>query len=490
MPDIFAKNNTALASLLGEAGWSAADLARAVNALGHSRNLGLRYDRSSVAHWLTGTRPRPPIPDLVAQALSKKIGRLVLADDVGLTRPGGTSALAPPTPERIADPVHRLLELCRLDCDPAHRGLVRAAPYRPRPWTGEHWPAPDRFAARPARLPLLAMGRAIPAHADALAALAEVFTELGELHGGGRIRSALAIHLRDEAVPLLLASAPTALRARLLSATARLTLLLAELHIDMHCHGAAQQFHYVALELAVRARDRRAFAAAVAAMSAHAGALGHPRRAQHLAEEALDNTRHGGGVQHALALAGRALAHAQLGETREAVNDVRAAERALREAADRAEAHARDAAIMIRLSAAETYEALGRTRDAIAALEIALSHYGERRTRSVALAQARSALLMLKIGHLESACRRIGQFLDHAHRYASSQIQHHCAQIRRDLQPFRDFAPARAALLRLPADPATTAAAIAPGQAVARATAASAAPWSRRASGAPARNPV
>ncbi len=54
--------NAWLGDLLAEAGWSGAELARAVNALGTLHGLALRYDRTAVAHWLSGTRPRRPVP--------------------------------------------------------------------------------------------------------------------------------------------------------------------------------------------------------------------------------------------------------------------------------------------------------------------------------------------------------------------------------------------------------------------------------------------
>lgn len=69
--------NEPLAALLVEARWSAGELARAVNALGEAHALTLRYDRASVAHWIKGSRPRAPVPEFVAGALSRHTCRLV-----------------------------------------------------------------------------------------------------------------------------------------------------------------------------------------------------------------------------------------------------------------------------------------------------------------------------------------------------------------------------------------------------------------------------
>src|SRR2546430_2707751 len=92
--------NQALRRLLDQAGWSGARLAREVNSLGAEQGTALHYDRTSVAHWLAGSRPRPPVPSLVAEALSRRLGSPVRPQDTGLTAPGqdpGDLPGAPPT---------------------------------------------------------------------------------------------------------------------------------------------------------------------------------------------------------------------------------------------------------------------------------------------------------------------------------------------------------------------------------------------------------
>ncbi|WP_055496220.1 hypothetical protein [Streptomyces albus] len=78
--------NRQLAALLAESGWNAGELARAVNALGTKYGLRLRYDRTAVAHWLEGSRPRPPVPGLVAQVFGRRLGRVVHVGETGLAR--------------------------------------------------------------------------------------------------------------------------------------------------------------------------------------------------------------------------------------------------------------------------------------------------------------------------------------------------------------------------------------------------------------------
>lgn len=90
--------NTSLRALLDEADWSYGALARAVNAVGAELGMQLRYDRSAVAHWLSGTKPRPAVRKLIAEALSRRLGRATSLPDTGfpdaptLTSPGPQAA--------------------------------------------------------------------------------------------------------------------------------------------------------------------------------------------------------------------------------------------------------------------------------------------------------------------------------------------------------------------------------------------------------------
>ncbi|MFD0890311.1 hypothetical protein ACFQ08_37705, partial [Streptosporangium algeriense] len=91
--------NRRLRALLAEAGWSGQQLADAVNAAGLEAGVSARYDRTAVAHWLTGTRPRPPVPDLIAEALTRRLNRRITPADAGLAtssqRRSGSARTAP-----------------------------------------------------------------------------------------------------------------------------------------------------------------------------------------------------------------------------------------------------------------------------------------------------------------------------------------------------------------------------------------------------------
>jgi hypothetical protein len=70
--------NEKLGAVLALAGISNAGLARRVNDLGAQRGLTLRYDKTSVARWVSkGMVPQGAAPHLIAAAIGQKLGRPV-----------------------------------------------------------------------------------------------------------------------------------------------------------------------------------------------------------------------------------------------------------------------------------------------------------------------------------------------------------------------------------------------------------------------------
>ncbi|WP_130797255.1 regulator [Streptomyces otsuchiensis] len=76
--------NRQLATLIAEAGFSHAGLARRVDQLGLEHGLDLRYDKTSVTRWLRGQRPRGTTPALIAEVFTRRLGRRLTAQDLGL----------------------------------------------------------------------------------------------------------------------------------------------------------------------------------------------------------------------------------------------------------------------------------------------------------------------------------------------------------------------------------------------------------------------
>ncbi|MFD0276000.1 regulator [Kitasatospora sp. NPDC127111] len=76
--------NGQLAALIEEAGFSHAGLARRVDQLGLEHGLDLRYDKTSVTRWLRGQQPRGATPALIAEVFTRRLGRRLTAQDLGL----------------------------------------------------------------------------------------------------------------------------------------------------------------------------------------------------------------------------------------------------------------------------------------------------------------------------------------------------------------------------------------------------------------------
>lgn len=164
--------NRQLAALIAEAGFSNAGLARRVDQLGLEHGLDLRYDKTSVTRWLRGQQPRGTTPALIAEVFTRRLGRRLSAQDLGL------DACAPvyaglefaATPEEAVDIVGGLwrkdsgshAELRKIAFTPA--GLVVPS----RDWligraderVGHDGSAASAIAAGPARTPPAGRGAA------------------------------------------------------------------------------------------------------------------------------------------------------------------------------------------------------------------------------------------------------------------------------------------------------------------------------------------
>ncbi|MGW7792591.1 regulator, partial [Streptomyces tricolor] len=257
--------NRQLAALIAEAGFSNAGLARRVDQLGLEHGLDLRYDKTSVTRWLRGQQPRGTTPALIAEVFTRRLGRRLTAQDLGL------DACAPvyaglefaATPEEAVDIVSGLwrkdsgshAELRKIAFTPA--GLVVPS----RDWLiGK---ADDRVAREPApRVPpqgrpgaakpqplvpprMRGQAERAPGHKvsggdiAALRSVGELFRTLDDRFGGGHARQALVRYLEHECEPMLRGSSDEQTGRRLFGAAAELTRLAGWTSYDIAAHGLA-----------------------------------------------------------------------------------------------------------------------------------------------------------------------------------------------------------------------------------------------------------
>ncbi|OKI02286.1 hypothetical protein A6A06_14620 [Streptomyces sp. CB02923] len=377
----------------------------------------MRYDRTSVAHWLAGSRPRKKVPGLVAQALSQRSGRLITVEETGLA-----PDLPPLAPLGMAwtsdvDPRNRLAAVCRAETDLTRRAVLRRAPYETHPLKLPSW-----RDSSPSAPPCGEGGRS-EAEVSILQNMGLVFASLTDVNGGGHARTALAAYLADDAAPILLAPAGAQWHEQHLLGCAHLTHLLANMTDDAGHHGLAQAYYRIALALAHRAGDRSAYATTLRALSTQALRLGHLQYAADLACAAVGSAGQVTADTRAFLLVQRALVHAHTGRRSQAHTDLKAAEREHGQAPASAGPFASYPRAGLDYQRGETLYALGHADAALTAFRDAEAHRSPTQRRPYALAQARLAEVLARSGHLEEACRHWHVFLDHYPHLSSVHVE-------------------------------------------------------------------
>ncbi|MFD0306435.1 hypothetical protein [Streptomyces sp. NPDC127119] len=402
--------NRELALLLDEAEWNPAELARAINELGRAQGLSLRYDRTSVAHWLTGSRPRPPVPDLVAAALGRRTERLVTAAETGLALPGQADDDLPLPPDaETRDAVGRMTLLARTDADPTHRARLTGAVYSLHATDSLTWGAERPAPAKPRA----SVSRVSPEDLQALRDMCQVFADIAERHGGAHARSALASYLTDDVGRLLTLPAELSLRRRLFTDAAQLTHIMARMTMDAGYPSLAQSYFTISLDLASEADDRRVYAITLRAMSLQALRLGFPEKASQLAGAALDAGPTDEPSTRAFLLSQRAVTHAHARDRRRAVADLTAAENQHERATQRAGPFGSYPRAGLDYQRGQALLALGDFERAAQSLASSAAARDSDQRRSGALTHARLAATLLSLGRLEESCVHWNVFLDH-----------------------------------------------------------------------------
>ncbi|MFD7291204.1 helix-turn-helix domain-containing protein [Streptomyces sp. NPDC059863] len=262
--------NARLAQLLEEAGWNATQLAHAISSVASEHGHELTVHRSTVTRWLAGTRPRPPAPAYLLEALARRLGRPLPAADAGLTR----------TPTRIPDwsweapPVQHLAKLTNSQLDPGRGKLLGADVYSLAALAVPNWE--DLLSRTTARRAGVAAGRRVGrVEVEALKSMTAFFASSAGAFGGGHARTALTAYLADDVTPWLLAGASEHVHRQLLTQAAQLTILLGNMCADDDADALAQHYHRTAAHLAAEAEDPHTYTIALRALASHALELGH-----------------------------------------------------------------------------------------------------------------------------------------------------------------------------------------------------------------------
>ncbi|MFF0226330.1 hypothetical protein [Streptomyces sp. NPDC004629] len=412
------QRNALLAALLAEADWGAADLVRAIHRVGRAEGLDIHYDRTAVAHWLAGSRPKAPVPELVAEALTRRVGRLVRAVDTGLL-PGAdpqeqdVHAATVSTRESAA---HRLVALGRIDADPTRRARLLALVYRQfLVDTGRGAGSPT--VPRQRTVTTLSVPRqglwTTTADVELLRAMVASFASCAAQFGGGHARAAPAAYVADDVGRMLTSATPSDQRTEMMTVLAQLTHVLGNMTVDAGHHGLAQRYYLLALQIAAEAGDRRGRAIALRAMSVQATQLGARRYAAELAEAAVDAAGLScDGDLQAFLFAQRAHTRALTQDSRGALKDLAAAERNLERTSGNSGPFASYPKAGFAYQRGQTLYMLGETSAALSALSYAAQRRAPHERRVRALTHARFAEILLELGRVEEACTHVAAFAD------------------------------------------------------------------------------
>lgn len=328
------QQNTELAALLKEAGLTHSQAAVAfvhVAAENGAREFAA-VGRSHVSHWVGGSQPSGQAPVYLSEALSRRLGRTITPEQIGMTSPQGNRD------DETGWQTDTLIALADLrrgegEDDVRRRQLLGTTAYSVAALVLPAGPWWEQMA----RTSRAASGtlHAGAADAEAVRKLTAMFSELDQLRGGAHARSAAVMYLTHDVNRLLRASfASDADRCAMFAAAGELAYVNGWMAFDSADHAAAQRFFRVGVQLSAEADDRPLIGHILRAMAHQAADLGHPQRALEIANASVDGDRYGLACARERALLGvvRARALGAAGNKRGAATALVKAEDDLRSA--------------------------------------------------------------------------------------------------------------------------------------------------------------
>ncbi|MGW6570035.1 MFS transporter [Streptomyces sp. NPDC054975] len=455
--------NEKLGTVLALAGISNAGLARRVNDLGAQRGLTLRYDKTSVARWVSkGMVPQGAAPHLIAAAIGQKLGRPVPLHEIGLADADPAPEVGLAFPRDVGEAVRSATELYRLDLAGRRAGgggiwqsLAGSFAVSAYATPASRWlitPA-DSSVERllePVEGPVAAEGpetgpHTRVGHSDVakLREAAEDARRWDSKYGGGDWRSSMVPEcLRVDAAPLLLGSYSDEVGRALFGATSELTRLAGWMAFDTGQQEAAQRYYIQALRLARAAADVPLGGYVLASMSLQATYRGFADEGVDLAQAALERNR---GLATARTMSFfrlvEARAHAKANDGTAAAAALKAAEGWL----ERSREGDADPSWLGFYSydrfcadAAECYRDLKAPRQVRRFTEQALSRPTEEFVRSHGLRLVVSAVAELESGNLDAACAAGTRAVEVAGRISSARTTEYVRDLLHRLEPYGD----------------------------------------------------
>ncbi|MGW1362994.1 Tat pathway signal protein [Streptomyces chartreusis] len=444
--------NARLAAVIAELGLSQARLAARVRTVAeeHGAEELAGVGQSHIAKWVGGVVPEPPAARILAETLSRGLGRLVTLADIGLA----TSTDPEPQPPAWSDDtLTTLVTLGSTDMDIDRRRMLANSVYSVASLAlpDDLWFEQAVGRAR-TRRPL--SNYIVTAQdVEDVREMAAIFSRRDQKRGGRAGRTALVAYLRSEVAELLSGRFPTeGIRRDMTSAAAELAYLAGWTAFDAGEHPLAQRWLTTAAKLAEEAGDAPLAGHVLRAMAHQAVDLGKPQEAVRLAEASLSSRRYAQACWRERSLLGvvHARGLAAAGEKKAAVAALLQAERDLGRAAA---ADNEPNRVFFFAEASLAHETAAALRD-LGDLQSAEQQFKHSvRTRRAQFARTHSVTLgylgavQAQQGHLDRACDTWDQALDAMTGVQSGRARETVVQMRRALSPFRGRAGSQAAEL-------------------------------------------
>ncbi|MFJ9423433.1 hypothetical protein [Streptomyces sp. NPDC101249] len=434
--------NEDLARLLDEAGaWPHRQFAQAVNRIGAERGLTLRYDESSVAHWLNGAIPKKDARPAVVEALARRLGRPVTHEEAGL---GASPLLAGSgvAPEDALNTIEGLVSTGRADMDPSRRAVLSTALYSATLAVPGFDEADDTLD----RLEHQAAGRTVrigPGDVAVVRSMTDRIADILDELGGAHARPMAAAFIVNSVSSYLRADGSGAVKNDMRAAASDLVYLTGWMAMYERAHGLGQRYYRQALGLAKAADDQVTYCRTLRGMALQAANLQHAAKALELADSAAEAAPSAGPRLLAFLRGQQAHGAALVGDQRQAFSRLRETEEALSKADNRRDAiGGYDQAAYFFHQAAVLY-ALGDVPGSITAMKASNRVRPAVEKQGNAHANGLLAQRQLEVGHVEAACDTWHAFLDDYAALSSSRADEHFDIMRRRIRPYAKNAKVR-----------------------------------------------
>ncbi|WP_405827167.1 MULTISPECIES: hypothetical protein [unclassified Streptomyces] len=409
--------NRSLAGLMAEADWGNGQLARAVNRAGAEAGMDLSYSASTVTYWLRGTMPREGVPQVIAEAISRRIGRPITCAEAGFL--GIT-----------ADTVGDLSDLVRGDMDPSRRRVLSAGLYSAALMVPVYSDLGDRLESADQDVKAGRTVRVGTGEVETVQRMTDHIAGILDELGGGHARPMAAAFLANTVMPWITADATPQVRERMLAAAADLVYLTGWMAMFERAHGLGQRYFVQALGLAGDAQDHLTYCRTLRGMALQASNLGYGPKALELADSAAEAAPAAGPRLVAFLRGQQAHGAAMVKDRRLAFARLRETEDALSRADGRNDAVGGYDRAAYEFHVSHVLAELGDLPGSIQAMQRSNRARPANERQGRVHANGVLATRQWQLGHVEAACATWDTFLDDYATLSTARGDEHFATLR------------------------------------------------------------